>query len=126
MARLGFDPGPDVLRRALADLARRLAVGGGKVDAAHAGLGSEGHEHGVRRGQFAGPQIEFLLCEDDNRPALGRLVGQRGKLRGIGQAGERHPGCGYEFGRHAVAERDGSSLVEQEHVDVAGSFDGPT
>ncbi len=34
------------------------------------------------------------------------------------------PGDREELGRHAVAERDGAGLVEQQHVDVAGRLDG--
>jgi hypothetical protein len=45
-------------------------------------------------------------------------------LRGVGEPFAVTPGRGEEVGRHAVAERDGAGLVEQEHVDVACGFDG--
>ncbi len=35
--------------------------------------------------QIALAQLEALLGEHDDAAALGRLIGQRGKLRGVGQ-----------------------------------------
>jgi hypothetical protein len=67
-------------------------------------------------------QVELLLGQHDDAAALGRLVGQRGELRGVGQRCLGHAGRRQE-GRPAVAQRDGAGLVEQQHVDVAGGLD---
>ncbi len=61
----------------------------------------------------------LLLGEDDDAPALGRLVGEGGELRGVREIALRDAARREELGRLAVAERDGAGLVEQEHVDVA-------
>ena len=65
-----------------------------------------------------------LLGQHDDRAALGRLVGQRGELRGLGQLGLGDARHRHELGRLAVAERDRAGLVEQQHVDVARGLDG--
>ena len=54
---------------------------------------------------------------------FGRLVGERGELRGVGQLLARHARRGQERRRLPVAERDRARLVEQQHVDVAGGLD---
>ena len=55
----------------------------------------------ARVGQLAAADAVLLLGQHDDRPALGRLVGQRRELRGVGQlasldarqrAGTRWPG----------------------------------
>ena len=56
------------------------------------------------------------------RPS-GRLVGERRELRGLGEVELVDAADGQELGRLAVAERDGSGLVEQEDVDVARGLD---
>ena len=48
-----------------------------------------------RRGEIAAAQLELLLGEHDDRAAFGRLIGERGELRGIRQlllARRRAPG----------------------------------
>ena len=97
-----------------------------EVDAAHPRLGAEGHE--VRRGVEVVLADAVLLGEHDDRAALGRLVGERGDLRDLGQLGLLDAGHRQELRRLAVAERDRAGLVEQQHVDVAGGLDrrGPT
>ena len=65
-----------------------------------------------------------LLRQHDDRAALGRFVGQRGELRRVRElllrnATRRRP----ELRGLAVAQRDRSGLVEQQHVDVASGFD---
>ena len=94
-----------------------------QVDAAHAGLRREVHEARTERLHVALAQVELLLGQHDDAAALGRLVGQRRQLRGVGEfvlldAGRRQEGRSL-----AVAERDGAGLVEQQHVDVAGRLD---
>ena len=76
-------------------------------------------------GHLAAAQVELLLGQDDDRAALGGLIGQRSELGGVGQALRLDAGRGDEGRGHAVAERDGAGLVEQQHVHVAGRFDGP-
>ena len=56
-----------------------------EVHAAHARLGGEGHEARAQRVDVPLAQAEALLGEDDDAAPLGRLVGQRGELRRVGQ-----------------------------------------
>src|SRR3989442_547000 len=67
----------------------------------------------------------LVLGEDDDAATLGRLVGERRQLRGVGEVPVSHARCGVELSRLAVAECDGARLVEQEHVHVAGGLHGP-
>ena len=60
----------------------RAAVRG---HAAHARLRRERHEVRVALGDFALAQAELLLGEHDDAAAFGRLVGERGELRGVGE-----------------------------------------
>ena len=55
--------------------------------------------------------------------ALGRFVGQRRQLRGVGQRRLGHPGQRNELDGLAVAEGDCAGLVEQQRVDVARRLD---
>ena len=75
---------------------------------------------------FAAAQAEFLLGQHHDAAALGGFVGERRELRGVGEAFYFDAGRGNEIGGHAVAERDRAGLVEQQHVHVAGGFDGAT
>ena len=68
-------------------------------------------------------EAEALLGEDDDRAALGRLVGERRELRDLGELELVDAADGQELGRLAIAERDRAGLVEQEHVDVARGLD---
>ena len=56
------------------------------------------------------------------RPS-GRLVGERGELRDLGELALLDAVDREELGGLPVAERDRAGLVEQEHVDVAGGLD---
>ena len=56
-----------------------------EIHAAHAGLRGEGNEVGFVLGHFAAADVVFLLGQHDDGAAFGRLVGQAGKLRGVGQ-----------------------------------------
>ncbi len=112
-------PGDDRSARALADLA---AV---HVHTRHPGLGGERHPRGV--GELALvtlAQAVLLLGENHHGPALGRLVGQRGELGGVGQFGLRHTRDGEERGCLPVAEGDGAGLVEQQRRDITRRLDG--
>ncbi len=73
--------------------------------------------------QIAPAQVVLLLRQHHDRPALRSLVRQRRELRGVGQ-----PLCSYirrrnKFRSLAIAQRDGSGLVEQQRVHVARGLD---
>ncbi len=85
-----------------------------QVDAAHAGLRRERDELRVRLEQLALADAVPLLRQHDDRPALGRLVGERRELRGLGQLPLVDAGRREERDRLAVAERDRAGLVEQQ------------
>ena len=74
-------------------------------------------------GKLAAADAVFLLGQHDDRAALGRLVGERGKLRRVRQFLLGHAAHRLELGRLAIAERDGAGLVEQKRVDVARGLD---
>ena len=112
-----LDPAQDRVAGALAQAA---AV---DVDAAHARLGGERDELALQRGDVVLADA-VLLGEHDDRAALGRLVGERGHLRGLGQLGLGDAGHRHERRGLAVAERDRAGLVEQQDVDVARRLDG--
>ncbi len=63
------------------------------------------------------------MRQRDDRPPLGRLVGQAGQQRRLGERLEAHARHRQELGRHPVAVGDGAGLVEQQRVDVAGGLD---
>ena len=67
----------------------------------------------------------FSLARTTIAAALGRLVGQRGELGGVGQVALGDALGGEERGGLAVAERDRAGLVQEQHVDVAGRLDRP-
>ena len=106
------------VRRAFADL---FAF---KIHAAHPRL--RGKRHELRTGQFVnGPGANAkLFGEHDDAAAFRRFIGERGELCGVGQFLCRHPGHGQKGDRLAVAQRDGTGLVEQQHVHIAGRLDG--
>ncbi|MGX1267887.1 hypothetical protein RKD18_001081 [Streptomyces phaeoluteigriseus] len=66
-----------------------------------------------------------LLRQDDDGTALGRLVGQRRQLGGVGEFGLRRTAHRHELRRLPVAERDRAGLVEQQARHIAGRLDGP-
>ena len=94
-----------------------------EVDAAHARLRAELDEGGLL-GVDVPPPDAVVLGQHDDRAALGRLVGERGELGGVGELLLGHAGHGDELGGLPVAERDRARLVEQQGVDVAGRLDG--
>ena len=67
--------------RALADLAPCPRA----VDAAHPRLRGERDERRLERVHVALADAVPLLREDDDAPPLGRLVGERRELRGVGE-----------------------------------------
>ena len=102
--------------RAFAD--RRAFV----IDAADPGLRRERNELRVQRRHVAAADAVFLLRQHDDGAPFRRLVGQRGKLRRIGQIALADAGKRQEFRRLPVAQRDGAGLVEQQRVDIARRF----
>ena len=73
--------------------------------------------------EVAAAQLESLLGEHHDRPALRRLVRERRELGDVGELLLRDARGRMERRGLAVAERDGAGLVEQQHVDVAGRLD---
>ena len=78
---------------------------------------------GAERVDVALAQAVLLLGQHDDAAAFGRLVGERGELRRVGELLDRDAVGGHERRRLAVAERDRAGLVEQQHVDVARRLD---
>jgi hypothetical protein len=96
----------------------------GHVYTAHPGMGREMYKVGIQRLNITLAQLKALLGENHNAAAFRRFVGERGELGGIGQFGLRHA-IGRQEGRClTIAERDRAGLVHQQHIDVAGRFDG--
>ena len=116
-AAVGVHVGGNRVGGALADLA---AV---EIDAGHPRLRRERHEAASLCEQLASANAVLLLGEHDDRSSLGRFVGQRRQLRGVGQLALGDAGQRHELGRLAVAQRDRAGLVEKQRVDVAGRFD---
>ena len=88
-------------------------------------MGGERHEGDVRGRKLAATEAEFFLGEHHDTAALGRLVSERGELRGIREAFEGNAGRGDEVAGLAVTERDRAGFVEQENVDVSRGLDSP-
>ena len=106
----------DRFRSALANL---QAV---EVHARHAGLGRKGNEDRIAMAKLATSQSIFILCEYHNGAPLGRLVCKRCKLRRIRQLGLSHIWAGIEHRCFAIAQRDRTGFVQEQHVDVSGCF----
>ena len=79
----------------------------------------------MRPGEVALADAEPVLGQYDDGATLGGLVGKRGQLRGVGDLLLGVPAGREEVRRHAVAERDGARLVEEEGLDVARGLYGP-
>src|SRR5215472_4219828 len=79
-----------------------------------------------RGNDFASTNIKTVLGEDDNAAAFRCLIGQRGKLGGIGESIDSNSGRRKEIRGLAITESDRAGFVEQKDVDVAGGFDSAT
>ena len=101
-----------------------LAIG--HVHPAHAGMGREVHKVGIQGLNVTFAQLEALLGQDHDAAPFRRFIGQRGELGCIGQFGLSHAIGWQESGSLAIAERDRACLVHEQHIDVAGGFDGTT
>ena len=73
--------------------------------------------------QLPPAQAEFFLGQNDDAAAFRRFVGERGKLRRVGQVLSVDSGCGMKRHRLAIAESDRAGLIEQQHIHVARRFD---
>ncbi len=62
------------------------------VNSTHAGLRRKGHERGVQALYVALAQVKALLGEDHDTATFRRLIGQRRKLRRVGQRFFIHAG----------------------------------
>src|SRR5438552_2647493 len=93
-----------------------------EVHARHAGLGRKGNEDRIAMAKLATSQSIFILCEYHNGAPLGRLVCKRCKLRRIRQLGLSHIWAGIEHRCFAIAQRDRTGFVQEQHVDVSGCF----
>ena len=71
-------------------------------------------------------RIPNLFRQHHNASPFGCFIGQRGKLRGIGQIPFRDARGGQELGGLAVAQRDRACLIQQHHVHVSRRFDRPS
>ena len=77
----------------------------------------------MQLGELAAADAVFLLRQDDDGAALGRFVGKRSQLRGVGKFLFADAAQRLELGGLAIAKRDRAGLVEQERVDVASGLD---
>ena len=113
----------DVLRRS----PRRRPCGSARaaeVAAAHARLRGERDEVRAELVDVAAAQAVASPwpARRSSAPRASRRRGWRAARRRRARR-SRTPSAGMSVGRHAVAERDGAGLVEQQHVDVAGRLD---
>ena len=115
---LGSNVGSDGIERALPELPLI------DVDAAHPGLRRERDEGGSHLHHVSLANVEPLLRENDDAPALGRLVREGRELRGVRKIALGDVGCRMESRRLSIPKRDRARLVEEKNVDVAGGFDG--
>ncbi len=116
--------GTDGFRRAFADGTGRLTVAFGEIHTAHARLRGERDELCVQLGHLTRAQVELLFRQNHDGTAFGCFVGKRRELRGIGEALRLDARRGQKCRGHAIAEGDGASLVEQQHIHVAGRLHG--
>ncbi len=87
-------------------------------------MGREVHKVGIQGVNVALANLETLLGQYHDAAPFRRFVGQRGELGSVGQFGLGHA-IGWQEGRGlAIAERDRAGLVHEQHIDVAGRFDG--
>ncbi len=117
----------DCVRRSFADL---LAVE--QVDAAHPRLGRERNKTRTGRNRHIGTAAMHLLPGSTRTAelveqfhdalALGRLIGGRGLGRQAGDIGGRKAVERHELRCPAVADGDGSGLVQEQRIHVAGNF----
>ena len=105
------------IHRALANAHAR------QVHSAHARLRGEGNKLHMRAFQMASAQVVLLLGQHHNRAAFGRFIGKRRQLRRVGQVIVRDVRRGNELRGLAIAQGDGTGLVQQQGIHVAGGFD---
>jgi hypothetical protein len=76
-------------------------------------LRAEGDEFCAHTAEVAATEIVFFLSEHDDGSAFRRFVGERRELGDVGKALGADVGSGEELGGLAIAEGDGSGLVEE-------------
>ena len=96
-----------------------------EIDPRHPRLSGEGDEGRFVRGELATANPVLLLRQDDDRPPLGRLVGDGRQLRRVRERGVADSRGGPEISGLAVAERNRPRLVEQQRVHVTCGFHRP-
>ncbi len=117
-ATFAGDVDTDRVRRPFAHLAA------GEVDAAHARLCGERHEGRTQGDDIALAQTVLLFCQHDYRTPFRRAIGERCKLRRVGEFVILDARCGRKARRLPIAKGNSARLVEQQHIDVAGRLDG--
>src|SRR5262249_33615464 len=95
-----------------------------EIHARHSRLRRERNKVGAVLRKLAPANSILFLGQHDNGAPFGRLVSERRKLRGTRQVLLRDTRGWNKCRRRSIAERDGSGLVEKQHVNVAGRFDG--
>ena len=93
-----------------------------QVHAAHTGLRRERDEVRFVLRHLAAAEGVFFLRQHHDGTAFGSFIGQARKLRAVGKLVLGSTADGNEFDGLTVAERDGSGLIQQQSVDVAGGF----
>src|SRR5215469_13616343 len=117
-----FDKSPHRVGGAFADAHSRLRAIGMKIDPAHARLSCKRHKRRLQLVHLPRTQPESVFREDNNRPALWRLISQRAQLRGGCEIIWRNAWRGMKSDGHAIAKRDRAGLVEEQNVDVSRGF----
>src|SRR5208282_6501914 len=84
----------------------------------------ERDENGFVGSQFTTAQAVLLFRQHNDRPAFGRLVGERSELSSIGHLSRGDARRRNKLRGLAVAERDRSRLIEQQRVHVPSRFHG--
>src|SRR5208282_4270198 len=84
----------------------------------------ERDENGFVGSQFTTAQAVLLFRQHNDRPAFGRLVGERSELSSIGHLSRGDARRRNKLRGLAVAERDRSRLIEEERVHVPSRFHG--
>src|SRR6266566_6036142 len=94
------------------------------VNAAHARVCRERDEARFCFGYLTAAQAVLLLRQDNDRAAFGCLVRKAGELSSVRQFAFACSIHRDEFDSLAVTQSDGACFIEQERIDIAGSFYG--
>src|SRR5215470_9348589 len=94
------------------------------VNSRHARLRRKWNEGSVMHRKVAAAQIVAFLGKHDDGTPFWRLVGERRKLRGIGEIGLFDSGSWEEMSGGTVTERNRAGFVEEKNVYITRGFDG--